>query len=61
MLLNGILFDNRPEYAAKLESGVLIVGFDDGTATGSDGKTYRHIMKFDSDENVIADGWITDE
>ena len=56
MLLKSVFFDSTHEYIAKLENGVYIIGYADGTAIGTDGKRYRHIVQFD-EENIIADGW----
>ena len=59
MLLNGVLLEERPEYVAKLENGVFITGFSDGTAIDSDGHTYNLIAEYDSDENMIFQAWKT--
>ncbi|MBQ3604599.1 MAG: hypothetical protein IJA02_12245 [Clostridia bacterium] len=57
MLLKSVFFDSTHEYIAKLENGVFIMGYSDGTATGTDGNRYRHIVELDDDENIIKDGW----
>lgn len=57
MLLNGVLLEQKPEYVAKLENGVLVTGFSDGTAIDSYGSTYRLIAEFDIDENMISQAW----
>jgi len=57
MLHKSIFFDSSHEYVAKLENGVYIMGFSDGTAIGSDGRQYRHIIQFDREDNIISDGW----
>lgn len=57
MLLKSVFFDSTHEYIAKLENGVYIIGYADGTAFGTDGNRYRHVVQFDDDENIIADGW----
>lgn len=57
MLLYGSLLDKRPEYLAKLENGVIITGFSDGTAIDSAGTTYRLVAEYDEDENMIFQAW----
>ena len=57
MLLYGSLLDKRPEYLAKLENGVIITGFSDGTAIDSYGVTYCLVAEYDSDENMIFQAW----
>ena len=57
MLHKSVFFDSVHEYVAKLDNGVYIIGYSDGTAVGTDGKQYRHIVHFDADDNIIADGW----
>ncbi len=57
MLYKSVFFDSSHEYVAKLDNGVYIIGFADGNAVGTDGKRYRHIVQFDADENIVADGW----
>lgn len=44
-------------YTAKLENGVIVHTFDDGTAVGNDGKNYRVVTHFDENEEVVTDGW----
>jgi len=61
MLHKSVFFDSTHEYVAKLDNGVYIMGFADGTAAGTDGKHYRHIVEFDADDNIITDGWKMDE
>lgn len=57
MILKGILLENRPEYIARLENGVIITGFSDGTAIDSAGTTYRLVAEYDEDENMISQTW----
>lgn len=61
MILKGILLENRPEYIARLENGVIITGFSDGTAIDSAGTTYRLVAEYDEDENMISQTWQTIE
>ncbi len=61
MLHKSVFFDSSHEYVAKLDNGVYIIGFSDGTALGTDGKRYRHTVELDADDNIIADGWKFDE
>ncbi len=44
-------------YKAKLENGVVIYAFDDGTASGDDGSKYRVVTHLDEDDEVVTDGW----
>ena len=57
MLLNGTLIEKKPEYIAKLENGVIVTGFSDGTAIDSAGSAYRLITEYDNDENMISQAW----
>ncbi len=57
MLLNGVLLEQKPEYVAELENGVLVTGFSDGTALDSHGGIYRLIAEYDTDENMISQAW----
>ena len=57
MLLKSVFFDSTHEYIAKLENGVYIMGYANGTAIGTDGNRYRHVVHFDDEENIIEDGW----
>ena len=61
MLHKSVFFDSVHEYVAKLDNGVYIIGYSDGTAVGSDGKKYRHIVELDNDDNIVADGWTAEE
>lgn len=58
MLLKSVFFDSTHEYIAKLENEVFIMGYSDGTAIGTDGNRYRHVVELDDDENIIKDGWV---
>ena len=55
MLHKSVFFDSVHEYVAKLDNGVYIIGYSDGTAVGTDGKHYRHIVEFDADDSIITD------
>ena len=44
-------------YKARLENGVVIYAFEDGTASGSDGNKYRVVTHLDEDDEVVTDGW----
>ncbi|MBR3802970.1 MAG: hypothetical protein IKK37_05915 [Clostridia bacterium] len=57
MLFKGVLLDKKPEYVARLENGVLVAGFDDGTAIDSSGGNYRLVAEYDDDENMISQCW----
>ena len=57
MLINGNLREQKPEYVAELENGIIITGFSDGTAIDSYGSTYHLIAEYDSDENMIFQAW----
>ena len=57
MLLNGVLLEQKPEYIVRLENGVIITGFSDGTAIDSAGSTYRLVAEYDNDENMISQSW----
>ena len=57
MLLNGVLLEKKPEYIAKLENGVTVTGFADGTAMDSQGNIYRLKTEFDEDDNMVFQGW----
>lgn len=57
-------FDNKAYmYTARLNNGVVIVAFEDGTAQGDNGKKYRLVSHIDSCEfcdvldTVVVDGW----
>ncbi len=57
MLHKSVFFDSSHEYVARLDNGAYIIGFSDGTAVGTDGRKYRHIVQLDDDDNIIEDGW----
>lgn len=57
MLLKCSFFDSGHEYVAKLENGVYIIGYADGTALGTDGHKYLHICRYDENEEIISEGW----
>ena len=57
MLLKNKFFDSEHEYVAELENGVYVIGYSDGTALGTDGKRYIHIVEFDDEDNIVSDGW----
>ena len=44
-------------YTAILSNGDRILAFEDGTARGDSGNTYRLISHLDEDEEVVIDGW----
>ncbi len=44
-------------YTAKLDNGVTIIAYEDGTADGFDGNRYRLISHFNEEEEVVVDGW----
>ena len=64
MIFKEIDFEVRPYmYTAVLNNGVTITAFEDGTADGSDGHTYRQVSHIDPCEfydvldETIVDGW----
>ena len=61
MLYKSVFFDSSHEYVARLDNGVYIIGYADGTALGTDGRQYRHIVRFDADDNITDDGWMSVE
>lgn len=44
-------------HTAKLENGVIINAYDNGTADGNDGRKYRVVTHLDEEEEVVVDGW----
>ncbi len=49
----------RPAAVIKLDNGVTLLVFD-GYAIGSDGKTYYHIGREDSEGDIVTLGWSSD-
>ena len=44
-------------FTIKLENGVTLHTFDNGTGIGSDGKNYRVVTHLDEEDEVVTDGW----
>ena len=56
-MYKGVFYDNDHIYVAVLDNGSFIIAYEDGTAIDLYGNRYRHVCRYDEDENIISDGW----
>ena len=56
-MLKEKFYDNNHMYISVLENDVLIIAYEDGTATDLKGNRYQLISHLDENDEAVTDGW----